>query len=209
MTKDEPNYDEREKAALESLVNPRALSESRIAATLQRARRETSFLRRHSGAAKIAAALMVLTMLSAGFWHWQGVNSDRELNLAKGIEVLIDAEGYPFHTREAALGRVHRVMSKALAKLESAGEMTPLLRERVRNGLARPPQPGLYLGSFDEIMARVGVAPLGEADRAELVRALVAGADAIRALPAVDPKHGKVVQIFEKRFRRSLKAKSQ
>lgn len=212
MTNDEPDYpestySEREKVALESLVEPRALSESRIAATLRRAKREKSFLVRHPGMIRAAAALMLLASLSAGFWHWSGINSDRDLSFAQGIEVLTDAESYDFERRRAVLGKVYRVLTHLIAELEDAGEMTPALRDRVLVGLARPPRAGLYHGPFEQVVAKIGVQPLTKADRDELVRAMIAGADAARALRAVDPGHDSTVRIFEQRLRKRMKSK--
>lgn len=204
MASDAPEYDDREKAELEALVESRPLSEARITATLRRARRDVSFLQRHRVLVKIAAATMLVLLASAGWWHWSGVNSLTTLSFERGIEVLLEASDYDPVNRESALGRVDFAMEQAVQKLQESGDFQPFVRDGLRACFDSPPIAVPYSGPFEQIAALAGQQPLTYSEHLELLRALSAGVLAIRSLRTVDMSHDEVVGVFETRWRTRL-----
>lgn len=205
MTRNEPGYDERERNALESLLVGSPLSEQRIQATLKRARRDVSFLRRNRKPVRVAAASLFVLLLSAGAWHWSGVDSERDLTLSSAIDVLRNPSSYLFVTREAAIGKVQRDIKNVLAQLKSEGHLTRVVRQGVLSSLDSPlREPTAYQGPFEALRGKAGSMSLSNLEQQQLLIAIDAGITAIRALGKFDPEHSPMVRSIMRRLRNQV-----
>lgn len=148
---------------------------------------------------------MFVMLVSAGAWHWSGVDSERTLTFSTAIDVLANPDDYLFVSREAALGKVQRDMNDVLAKLKDAGDLGDFVRQGALASLDGPlGDVASYSGPFDSIRKKAGVVPLTMAERRQLVAAIAAAVGAVRALEDFDPAHGVAVAIFTRRLRKEL-----
>lgn len=181
---DPADFTDEQKALLRSYFGASPLDEKRVARTVQAAREYAHGLRtqrRRKPWTIAASTLFAATLFAAGFWRWSGEDSD-ELSFEQAIRISKGTETHMGGNRQAAAGRLWRLVKRSIDELKRTNGLTDEMRFQLleaatsEHAIAQE-----YRGLFRPLALKLEAGkPLSSQETEELTKMLRAGIHAMR-----------------------------
>lgn len=145
------DFTEEQKDLLRHYFGHTPLDENRVEQTMHAARAHVRALRaaRQRKRWSLAVSMsLVASLVAAGFWRWSGEDSD-ELSFEHAIGISVGNETHMGGNRQAAAGRLWRLVKASLDNLIQRNRLTDEIRlQLIAAATAEEPIPQEYTGEF-------------------------------------------------------------